>query len=111
MNRAKLNNCWWAYLAILVFRFGGVAGATRRIVSTWPGEFTSQQIEASLRALYPGLRPAEFQVADGLEWMRRRQLIECVAETGGGKIFRRSERRVNAITVEREPQLTLSFDA
>jgi uncharacterized protein YjbI with pentapeptide repeats len=56
-----------------------------------------------------GLRPNEHQVADGLEWMRRRQLIECVSEDSTGKRFRRCERR-QAVTVP-EPQLTLSFDA
>lgn len=106
---AQSNWYWWAYLAVLIYRFGGVAGATRRIVFAWPGDFTTAQIAASLRALYPGLRPNEHQVADGIEWLRRRQLIECVSEDSTGKRFRRCERRAPVIALE--PQLTLSFDA
>lgn len=70
---------WRGYLAILVFRYGGVSGAVRRIVSLYPGGFTVEKIKVSLAALYPGLHPAEFQVADCLERMKWEGRIRIVA--------------------------------
>ncbi|MCX6896285.1 MAG: hypothetical protein NTZ16_12470 [Verrucomicrobia bacterium] len=107
MNAATLQSYWRVYLAVLICRLGGVAGAVRRIVFAWPGEFSTRQIENSLRQLYPGLHPNEHQVADVIERMRRQQLIEVVAEDAGGQVFRRCERRAFTIIPEVNPQLTL----
>lgn len=110
MNAATLKHCWWAYLAVLVYRLGGVAGATRRVVFAWHCDFTCRQIESSVRNLYPGLRPGEHQVGDVIEWMRRRQLIECFAEDENGKAYRRCERRFAPVAAEINPQLTLCLE-
>ena len=107
MRAEVIRNCWRAYLTVLICRLGGVAGAVRRIVFAWPGEFSVRQIENSLRQLYPGLHPNEHQVADVIERMRRQQLIEVVAEDAGGQVFRRCERRQFSIIPEVNPQLTL----
>lgn len=108
MTAKQLNACWWAYLAILVYRLGGVAGAVRRIVLTWQGEFSCQQIEDSLRQLYPGLRPGVHQVADLIDRMRRQQIIERYTDERGVKMYRRCERR-QAVPAEFNPQLTFSL--
>jgi len=109
MNQSILANCWKAYLAVLICRLGGVSGAVRRIVFAWPGGFTIRQIENSLRSLYPGLHPNEHQVADVIDRLRRRQLIEVFAEEGDVKVYRRSERRAVVVIQEAEPQLTFAL--
>jgi len=107
MNAKVLANCWWAYLAVLIYRLGGVAGAVRRIVFAWPGEFTTAQTENSLRQLYPGLRPGQHQVADVIDRMRRQRIIEVIAIEGDVQIYRRAERR--QFTLIPEPQLTFAL--
>lgn len=70
---------WHAYLWVLTHRLRGVTGAMRRIIATWPGEFTVSQIEARVPAIYPGLYPARGQVADGVEQLR---FFRRVQQTG-----------------------------
>ena len=109
MKAAGTQHYWWVYLAVLIYRLGGVAGAVRRIVFAWPGNFTCRQIENSLRSLYPGLHPNDHQVADVIDRLRRRQLIEVFAEEGDVKVYRRAERRAVVVIPAAEPQLTFAL--
>ena len=105
MTAAQINSCWWAYLVVLLYRLGGVAGATRRIVFNWPGEFTIGQIRRSLELLYPGLRPGEFQVQDVIERMARfRQIVPA-----GDGVFKVAERRESIAELASVGQLTFSL--
>ncbi len=107
MSQKLINQCWWAYLAVLIYRLGGVAGAVRRIVFAWPGEFTVAQIENSLRQLYPGLHPNEHQVADVIDRLRRFNHLEVVGHEGDVQVYRRAERRAPVMIPE--PQLTFAL--
>jgi hypothetical protein len=106
MRPATLNRCWWAYLAVLVHRLGGVSGATRRIVLHWPGEFTAAQVRRSLGLLYPGLHPNEHQVEDCIENLVFCRRIKCVGEDAQGKIYRVAEPTESACVLQPSPQLT-----
>ena len=109
MNAAQINSCWRAYLVVLVYRLGGVAGAVRRIVFAWPGEFTVEQIENSLHQLYPGLRPGKDQVAAIIERLRWQHLLERHVDDRGVELYRRCERRQFSPLAEINPQLTFSL--
>jgi hypothetical protein len=67
-----------AAIASLVFQYGGVTGAVRRIVFGWRGRFSSIQIRIALARRWPLLVPNQYQVEDCLEQMERFQQIDCV---------------------------------
>jgi len=67
-----------AAIAVLVFKFGGVSGAVRKIVYGWRGKFSAVQISIALQRRWPLLIPNQYQVADCLEAMERQGLIKCV---------------------------------
>lgn len=85
MTGEKLEVCRNGYLAFLVFQLGAVSGATRRIVYIWQGSFTTAQIRRSLRLLYPGLIPSEFQVEDCIERMVWERRLKCVGQDNEGR--------------------------
>ena len=67
-----------AAIHVLVFQFGGVAGAIRRIVHGWPGRFSRVQISIALQRRCPLLVANQHQVADCLDLMEKQRLIEVV---------------------------------
>ena len=67
-----------AAIATLLYQYGGVSGAVRRIVYGWHGKFSSVQISIALQRRWPLLTPNEYQVEDCLEDMERQGIIECV---------------------------------
>src|SRR5579872_3714872 len=74
----KGNDNRTAAIADLVFARGGVAGAVRRIVLAWPGRFSAVQISIALQRRCPLLTANQYQVADCIDWLEKRRLIECV---------------------------------
>ena len=68
-----------AAIHVLVFQFGGVAGAIRRIVHGWPGRFSRVQISIALQRRCPLLVPNQHQVSDCIERLEKQRVIECVA--------------------------------
>jgi len=65
-------------IATLVFKYGGINGAVRRIVFGWRGRFSSIQIRIALARRWPLLIPNQYQVEDCLECLEEQRLIECV---------------------------------
>jgi hypothetical protein len=74
----ELESSRLAAIHVLVFQFGGVAGAIRRIVHGWPGRFSRTQISIALQRRWPLFVPNEYQVEDCLDFMEKQRLIECV---------------------------------
>jgi len=79
-----------AEIRYLIFKRGGVAGAVRRIVYSWRFRFSAAQVQIELRQRWPLLVPGQYQVADCLEQMERRRIIECVLFKHS-KIYQRIE--------------------
>lgn len=75
-------------LEFLIFQRGGVAGAIRRIVNRWRGLFASSHIREVLAKRYPLLEPAAYQIQDTLEWMERRNKIQCVLINAWEKLYK-----------------------
>jgi len=73
------------YIRILVFRFGAVSGAVRRLVYAFPGEFTIEKMKRLLGIIYPGLTPGEFQVEDCIKSMLREKRIVCTGQNDTGE--------------------------
>jgi len=93
MNRDFANRSWLGYLAVFVWRFGGVSGITRRLVKLWPGEFTKPRIREAVCQLYPGILIGEYQIEDcidHLRWEGRAKLITVDAQ--GVEIFKACQR-------------------
>jgi len=67
-----------AAIHVLVFQFGGVAGAIRRIAHEWPGRFSRVQICIALQRRCPLLVGNQYQVEDCLDCMEKQRLIEVV---------------------------------
>lgn len=81
-----------AAIAELVFKYGGVSGAVRRIVFGWRGRFSGVQISIALARRWPLLVPNKHQVQDCLDSMERQRLIECVL-CKHTKIYQRTKRK------------------
>lgn len=81
-----------AAIAQLVFEYGGVAGAVRRIVFGWRGRFSSVQIRIALTRRWPLLVPNKYQIDDCIEFMEKQRVIECVLQKHS-KIYQRLKPR------------------
>lgn len=96
-------------LEFLVFRMGGVAGVTRRIVYRRKGLFTTNDIRSELATRYPRLVPATNQLEGVIEQMEKRGHIECVAWNQYEKTYKRSHPRPFRIHIRRGQQLKFDF--
>lgn len=81
-------------LRVLVFRMGGVAGATRRIIRQRSGLFDSSDIRGELAEHYPQLEPAQHQLQDILDRFERLRVVECVLADGHSKIYKQAPRQL-----------------
>ena len=75
-------------LEFLVFKLGGVAGAVRRLIYKWKGLFSSSLIREALARKYPMLEPAPYQIHDILDWMERRNRIQCAICNAWEKLYK-----------------------
>ena len=96
-------------LEFLVFRLGGVAGVTRRIVYRRQGLFTMNDVRTELATRYPRLVPAANQLEGVIEQMEKRGHIECVSWDKYQKTYKRAHRRLCRIRVRRGKQLKFDF--
>lgn len=77
-------------LHILVFKLGGVAGATRRIIRKQNGLFDRNNIYGELLTRYPELEPAPYQLQDIMENLECKRFIECVQFDDNGKVYKQA---------------------
>ena len=80
-------------LDFLVFRLGGVAGVTRRIVYRQQGLFTMNDVRTELATRYPRLVPATNQFEGVIEQMEKRGQIVCVFSDANAKTYKVNHRR------------------
>ena len=72
-------------LEFLIYRMGGVAGVTRRIVYRRQGLFTMNDVRSELATRYPRLVPATNQFEGVIEQMEKRGQIVCVFSDANAK--------------------------
>jgi len=109
MNRDFANKCWDGYLAVFVWRFGGVSGVTRRLIHVWPGEFTKPQIRGAVANLYRGIIVGEFQIEDCVDRLKWEGRVKVVGQDAdGNQIFKACQREFIPPS-QRQRQLKLNL--
>lgn len=78
----------FSYLAFLVFKRGGVAGAIRRIIYRWKGIFNANMIYGRLREKYPLLIPNGMQLLDCISAMERQGKIQAILSNAWDTFYR-----------------------
>jgi hypothetical protein len=106
-----INGRRMTVLEFLVFRLGGVAGATRRIIFGWPGGFTANQIRLALAKRYPRLTPANGQIEDIIAQLVQYKHLIIVCNNSHGVVYKRATHRpaFRPVVTRKIKQLKLNF--
>lgn len=67
-------------LKTLVFKMGGVSGATRRIIFSWRFPFTLNLLKLELRRRHPELIPGDGQIEGVIENLLKNKRLTLIGE-------------------------------